>query len=125
MKVKEINIEISDLSKVLNEFKEVAQAVIDGKKVKPRPFTLSFSDLATMRRFLTQNRLHLLHLIKTKKPKSIQELAQLADRDFKNVYEDLKILKNFELVEFSKDKYNLKNQVPHLLYSGLKIHLAF
>lgn len=124
MKVKEIIIEIKDTKEALKEFGDTLKALSRGKKVKPKT-ALSFGNVATMRRFLTDNRLQLLRLIKKEKPKSIYDLARIAKRDFKNVYEDLKILQGLGIVDLSKEKNNKKKLKPTLLYSGLSLHFAF
>jgi predicted transcriptional regulator len=41
---------------------------------------------------LTPRRLELWHLIRDRKPASISNLAVLADRDFKSVYQDVRLL---------------------------------
>jgi predicted transcriptional regulator len=41
---------------------------------------------------LTLRRLQLWHLIRDRKPASISNLAALASRDFKSVYQDVRLL---------------------------------
>ena len=41
----------------------------------------------------------MLHIIKTKKPESIYELAKLLGRDFKAVRHDIKLLERFGFIE--------------------------
>lgn len=124
MKVKEMTIKIRSTSEVLNEFKDTFTAISQGKKVKPK-ISISFENLDVMRKTLTENRLHLLKVIKKEKPDSIYALAKLTGRDFKNVYDDIKILKDFWLVDLTKDKKNKKRLKPSLLYSGLNLHFSF
>ena len=56
---------------------------------------ISFPDFETLGRVITGTRLELLNMIRHRKPKSIQELARFAARDFKNVYQDVKLLAQF------------------------------
>jgi len=49
---------------------------------------ISFPDFETLGRVITGARVELLNAIRTRRPKSIQELARLVSRDFKNVYND-------------------------------------
>src|SRR4051794_40825677 len=60
---------------------------------------ISFPDFETLGRVITGARLELLNAIRHRKPKSIQELARMVDRDFKNVYQDVKLLAQFGLIE--------------------------
>jgi predicted transcriptional regulator len=60
---------------------------------------ISFPDFETLGRVITGARVQLLTTIRAKKPKSIQELARFVKRDFKNVYQDVKLLCEFGLIE--------------------------
>jgi len=60
---------------------------------------ISFPDFETLGRVITGARLELLNNIRRMKPRSIQELARLVKRDFKNVYQDVKLLAEFGLIE--------------------------
>jgi len=60
---------------------------------------IAFPDFETLGRVITGARVQLLNCIRTRKPKSIQELARFVERDFKNVYEDVKLLAEFGLIE--------------------------
>ena len=59
---------------------------------------IAFPDFETLGKVVTGARLELLAVIRQRKPKSIQELARFVKRDFKNVYQDIKILAKFELI---------------------------
>jgi predicted transcriptional regulator len=63
---------------------------------------ISFPDFETLGRVIAGARLELLHVIRLEKPKSIQELARLVERDFKNVYQDVALLSNFGLIDLKK-----------------------
>jgi predicted transcriptional regulator len=60
---------------------------------------ISFPDFETLGRVITGARLQLLRTIRIEKPKSIQELARMVERDFKNVHQDVKLLAEFGLIE--------------------------
>lgn len=60
---------------------------------------ISFPDFETLGRVITGARLELLNAIRIEKPKSIQELARIVDRNFKNVHQDVKLLAEFGLIE--------------------------
>ena len=60
---------------------------------------ISFPDFETLGRVITGARLELLHAIRINKPRSIQELSKIVERDFKNVYQDVKLLAEYGLIE--------------------------
>jgi hypothetical protein len=64
-----------------------------------------------MSKFLTPKRLEILHEIKRNPGKSIKELAQQLKRDYKNVYDDIQALAQFELVILMKSG---KSRIPWL-----------
>jgi predicted transcriptional regulator len=82
------------------EFIRVYNAVKAGEEVTPTR-GVSFSSLDAVRSVLTDKRLELLRIIRREKPASINALAKLAGRDFKNVYDDVMRLKECELIQVS------------------------
>ena len=101
MKVKRIKIGIKDLKTALYDFVRTGEAVERGEKVK-RDTGVYFTSIEAFRKALTPKRLELLHIIKAKKPASINELAKMAHRDVKNISDDLKYLEQIGLVEREK-----------------------
>lgn len=105
------------------EFIGVFKNLQAGKKVK---FIkgVYFTSLEAVRNLLTEKRLELLRLIREKHPHSIYELAKISGRNFRNVHDDMQILKNYGLVQMSKAKdvkrapYR-KIEVP---YQGISIY---
>jgi predicted transcriptional regulator len=81
---------------------------------------LSFPSFEILGRVITGARLELLSIIRKTKPKSIQELARLAERDFKNVYQDVKLLAQYGLIEL-KEQGARKAATPIAKYSELLI----
>ena len=57
------------------------------------------SELSDLRQLLSNEKARLLHIIKTKNPGSIYELAKLVGRDFKAVRHDIKLLEKFGFIE--------------------------
>ena len=71
------------------------------------------SEIANLRQILSNEKARLLHVIKTKKPESIYELAKLLGRDFKAVRQDIKILERFGFIELiSSHKHNRERLCP-------------
>ncbi len=79
---------------------------------------LSFPDFDTLGRVITGARLELLSNIRLMKPRSIQELARLVKRDFKNVYQDVKILAEFGLIDL-KESGPRKSAEPLAKFSDI------
>lgn len=63
---------------------------------------LSFPDYETLGKAISATRIELLNVIRTQRPKSIQHLARLVKRDFKNVYTDVKFLQEFGLIDLEE-----------------------
>lgn len=81
-----------------------------------------FSDAQLLRNILSKEKARILHLLKTKKPKSIYELSKILKRDFKSVRDDLKVLERFGFIEFhSLKKGNRKSLMPVLVVDSLQI----
>lgn len=72
---------------------------------------ISFPDFKTLGRVITGARIEILHAIRINKPKSIQELAKIVDRDFKNVYQDVHLLATYGLIDL-KESGPRKASVP-------------
>jgi predicted transcriptional regulator len=48
----------------------------------------------------TKKRMELIRTIMDEQPTSIRDLAQTVERDIKNVFDDLKLLHNFNIIDF-------------------------
>ena len=103
MKVRKVKIGIRDFDETLDEAAKTAKAAVAGKKVKPKGQRLFFTSPEALRRFLTPKKLELIRLIRKRHPSSINELAALAHRDFKRVYQDVKSLTDAGLVDLTKN----------------------
>jgi len=104
MKVKKVKVAIRSTDEVLKEASETMKSVATGKNVKPKGHRVFFTSPEALRQFLTPKRLELIRLIRKQRPGSINELAALARRDFKRVYEDVMSLAEAGLVDLAKDK---------------------
>ena len=93
---------------VVRPFEEDLEEVVEAfKKVERREFEegeekIVVDSLDTLRRVLTPERLRILHVIKTRKPESIYELAKILGRDRSSVMKDLEYLRLLGLVEFEE-----------------------
>src|SRR5689334_18265514 len=99
MKVKEIG--IKSLHESREDFKTAFLAAQKKLPFKPKKGTY-FTSLEAARNFLTPKRLHLLHVIKNKNPKSLYELAKLAERGFSSIVRDVNVLSQHGLIQLTK-----------------------
>lgn len=104
MKAKKVKIGIRGTDDVLREAAETMKSVAEGKRVKPKGYRLFFTSPEALRQFLTPKRLELIRLIRERRPGSINELAAIARRDFKRVYEDIQSLAQAGLVDLASGK---------------------
>lgn len=86
-------------------------------------FELDFIEHAShsgfgMAKFLTPKRLELLAEIKENPGRSIKEIAQQLDRDYKNVYDDIQALARFDLLKLIKEG---KARIPSLPIDNISI----
>lgn len=123
MKVKKIQIGVKDLRTMLDDFVKTGEAIERGEKVKPAKGgpKVYFTSFEALRKVLTPKRLELLHIIKTKKPVSINELARMAKRDLKNVSDDVTYLEQVGLIE---KKETGKRTAPVVTYDKLMFEMA-
>jgi len=104
-------------SKLTRKYLEKA---FEGKLDDTEAIDEVFLTVEELGRILTPRRIELLQKIRELKPSSIKELAEKIGRDFKNVYNDLKVLHGAGFVEFEKDG---KSRRPYLPYDELEFKL--
>jgi len=88
--------------------------------------TLYFNSVKELRRVLTDKRVELLKLIRSKKPGSIKELATIANRDFKNVNADVHLLTRLGLLTLPREKAGPKHRgrkPPRVTYGSVSVEI--
>jgi predicted transcriptional regulator len=128
MKAKTLKIVIKPEEQFYAEGRRAMKATLSGKK-PPRRETLSFTSLEAMRKMLTEERLRLLHAIKTHTPQSVAELAELLGRDYKNVSEDVALLSELGLIELTSPRGQKSaakggRKAPRLCYSAIECAIS-
>lgn len=122
MKVKKIKIAIKNLKGILNDFVQTGEAIERGEKLKPvKDPEIYFTSFEAFRKALTPKRLELLHIIKTQKPSSINDLARMLKRDIKNVAEDVKYLRQIGFIEVKSVE---KKTMPIITYDKINLEIA-
>src|SRR3989338_2205633 len=106
MKARKVKVGIRSTDDVLREAAETMKSVAAGKRVRPKDRRLFFTSPEALRRFLTPKRLELIRLVRKCRPSSINQLAVLAHRDFKRVYEDIMSLAEAGLVDRKSTRLN-------------------
>jgi len=90
-------------------------------RTKYKGYTIiSFPSFEALGKVITGARLELLSAIKHHKPQSIQELSRIVERDFKNVYNDVKLLVEYGMIEL-KESGPRKSALPIAKYSEFLI----
>lgn len=122
MKVKKMKIEIKDIKAIFEDVKETVKKIERGEKLKPvKEPEIYFTSFEAFRKALTRKRIELLHIIKTQKPGSINELARMAKRDIKNIADDVKYLKQVGLIEMKEDQ---RKTAPVISYDRIDLQIA-
>jgi len=79
-----------------------------------------------LRQLLSNERIRMIHVINSEKPKSMYNLAKQLGRDFKAVKNDLLLLKRFGVIDLEKVKEKGREKLkPVLELKGIQINLSF
>ena len=106
------------------ELLAAAQKIDRGETIKEQKGEY-FESLDAVRNVLTPRRLELWHIIRDRKPASISNLAILADRDFKSVYQDVRLLAAVGIVDLRETRgKGGKRLVPRSLADTLTLEVA-
>lgn len=79
-----------------------------------------FSSFEAARALFTEKRLEMLSLIRKHKPTSINQLAKLAGRDFKNIHTDVIHFANLDIVKIPRGKH--AGEPIEVLYDAFNLH---
>ncbi len=121
--MKKFEIRIKSLKEVLDEFEGAFEAVKSGERVQKTEGRF-FTSMEALRNFLTPERVRLLLLIRNHRPGSVYELAKLANRDLKNVYQDLKLLERHGVLTTRLGGgRSRKRRVPDVPYDEIEVRI--
>ena len=123
--MKTLEIKIKSREQAHAEFIEAWKSVQAGKRLPTvKAPDVFFTSLEAVRALLTDKRLELLHLIRKHSPRSINQLASIAGRDFKNVHTDVMLLKTHGLIKLNKRGKTNKtaSKTISVPYQAINIH---
>jgi len=112
-KIKVREITISESQGTFNIFK---------KKTSKKDF--DFSGMLALRQLLSNEKARILSVIKTRKPRSIYDLAKQLERGFKSVSDDVKLLERFGFIELIEEKTKKRiRHKPEIVVDTITIHV--
>ena len=123
MRVKNIKISLKSDKELFEEIKKVTGKLEHGEKVGKHE-GISFDNLETMRKILTDARIKILKTIKKDNPGSIYELAKMLHRDTKNTFDDVKFLSEMGLIELRKTKNGREKTTLMVKYDKILLEIA-
>lgn len=122
MRVRDIKISIKTQDELFDEVKGVWGKLEKGRKVS-RHDGISFESLDAMRKVLTEKRLKILKTIKKEHPQSIYQLAALLNRDFKNTFNDVRLLEEMGFIDLKKTKDGREKCTPEVSYDRIVLEI--
>lgn len=87
------------------------------KRSKGSKEEFDFKDISALRSLLSNEKARLLYIIKTQNPDSIYDLAKKAQRNFKSIFQDVKLLERFGFIELMQSKKNNRKRLKPILIS--------
>ena len=119
MALRTIQIKLKSIDNALDDAIQTMKDIARRKPVKKIRGEY-FENLEAARSVLTEARLFLLRLIRKHKPASVSELARIANRDFKRVYEDVELLQGLGLIESTTNQQGkptkLKSDTTEIIF---------
>lgn len=83
-----------------------------------------FSGILALRQLLSNEKARILHIIKTKKPQSIYDLAKKLNRGFKAVNDDVRLLERFGFIELIEEKTKNRTRYrPEIIVDTITINV--
>src|SRR3989338_4180930 len=92
------------------------------KKITGDKSDFNLEGLSSLRSLLSNEKARIIHVIKTRNPKSIYDVAKMVQRDFKSVSDDIKLLEEFGLIDLIKESTGKRERLkPVAIIDILKI----
>lgn len=128
MKLRTIHVVVKPWKGSWEEEQKIARRLDRGER-QPQwaEDTLYFDSIEELRQVLTDRRVELLRLIRKEKPESINALAELAGRDFKNVNADVHLLARLGLLDLGEEPatpHRRGRKPPRVPYAAVSVEIA-
>lgn len=123
LKVKEVKVVVRPLERDFKEAKEAFEKAESGEPIKDEKIVVESLD--TLRKFLTNERLKILHAIKEHEPQSIYELSKIINKDRRNLTRELELLEKWGFIEFkeTQDTKKKPKKVPIISYDEIQVNI--
>jgi predicted transcriptional regulator len=96
---RDFRIEIKNLADMGKEFIKTWRDVEQGKASEAPIERVYFEDIKAFVKILTPRRIEMLKVLHKNGPLTIRALSRVLDRNYKNVHQDIQLLKNIGIVE--------------------------
>ena len=94
------------------------------KKITGDKSDFNLEGLSSLRSLLSNEKARIIHVIKTRNPKSIYDVAKMVQRDFKSVSDDIKLLEEFGLIDLIKESTGKRERLkPVAIIDILKVEI--
>jgi len=117
--MKTLEIRVESINDSLEKFKDIFNKLKAGEEIKKEEY-IAVSSIEELNKLFSPKKIQILNFLKKNRINSIKELAEKLDRDYKNVYSDLKFFEKLGIVELEKVNGNI---VPKVLYDEIDIKL--
>jgi predicted transcriptional regulator len=97
-----LHIEISSAEEALGQFADIWHEAEQGDEIKPF-YSVGFESMAELISTLTPKRWELIERLYRDGSMSIYALAKLLQRDYKNVYTDVRVLSELDIIQTTED----------------------
>jgi predicted transcriptional regulator len=121
MKLKKSKILIKNIKEVKLDW---ARALKGQVKMVQKKDEIIFTSLEAASKVFTKGRMEILQTIMKENPRSIYDLAKILEKDFKNVYTDVKFLCEVGLIELKESKDSRNGLRPVARFSGIELDWA-
>jgi predicted transcriptional regulator len=83
-----------------------------------------FEGISSLRQILSNEKARVLSTIKSQNPKSIYGLAKMLGRNFKSVFDDVKLLERFGFIDLIEEKTKKRTRLrPKIIIDSVIINL--
>ncbi|HLX04761.1 MAG TPA: ArsR family transcriptional regulator [Candidatus Binatus sp.] len=120
MTARRLNIGVRASAERTKALREAIRRVARGDRAS-HDASLYFETVAELRKILTEKRLELLLAIARHRPASVNELAGLLKRDYKNVSTDIAMLERLGLVKLNAKGGKGRAQTPTVPYDEIQV----